>query len=167
MGVGNELEEIQMVNNENSKDGEVTFLDIDDILKKIGQFGTHQIFLVGLLCLLMVPVTFHSLIMAFIGNNPPWRCVMNNTQCNSTTGEVFDKNHEFYEARCSMDRSSWEYIKPQSFSIVTEVKEDVFKLLLNAKRRYSKPYFFFYYFHKRKLLYYIFFVIFLLVGSGL
>ena len=62
-----------MVNNENSKDEEVAFVDIDDILKKIGQFGTkfgtHQIFLFGILCLLIIPVTsYHSLIMAFIAN---------------------------------------------------------------------------------------------------
>ena len=46
---------------------------------------------------------------------------MNNTQCNST--EVFDINHDFYGERCSMDRSSWEYTKPRTFSMVTEVRK--------------------------------------------
>ena len=66
MSIDKKFEEIQMRDSEKSKDGEVAFLDVDDILKKIGQFGVYQIFLVGLLCLLMVPVTYHSLIMAFI-----------------------------------------------------------------------------------------------------
>ena len=122
MSIDKKFEEIQMRDSEKSKDGEVAFLDVDDILKKIGQFGVYQIFLVGLLCLLMVPVTYHSLIMAFIANNPPWRCAMNNnTQCNST--EMFDINHDFYGERCSMDRSSWEYTKPRTFSMVTEVRK--------------------------------------------
>ena len=122
MSIDKKFEEIQMRDSEKSKDGEVAFLDVDDILKRIGQFGVYQIFLVGLLCLLMVPVTYHSLIMAFIANNPPWRCAMNNnTQCNSTG--MFDINHDFYGERCSMDRSSWEYTKPRTFSMVTEVRK--------------------------------------------
>ena len=95
--------------------------DVDDILQEIGQYGIYQMFLVGIFCFLIIPSTYQTLIMSFIGNNPTWRCALNNTQCNSTTNKVFDKNHEFYEARCSMDRSSWEYTKPSTFSIVTEV----------------------------------------------
>ena len=110
-----------MADGEKSKDKNVILLDVDDILKKIGQFGLYQIFLVGILCLLMVPVTYHSLIMAFIGNNPSWRCAVNSTQCNSTG--IFDLNHDFYGARCSMNRSSWEYTTPRTFSMVTEVKK--------------------------------------------
>ena len=94
--------------------------DVDDILLKIGQYGIYQMFLVGIFCFLIIPSTYQTLIMSFIGNNPTWRCTKNSTQCNAT-GEVFDKNHDLYESRCSMDRSSWEYTKPSSFSIVTEV----------------------------------------------
>ena len=59
---------------------------------------------------------------------------MNNTQCNST--EVFDINQDFYEERCSMDRSSWEYTEPQTFSMVTEVREKNIRAIIspNASR---------------------------------
>lgn len=96
--------------------------DVDDILLEIGQYGIYQMLLVGIFCFLIIPSTYQTLIMSFIGNNPTWKCSVNSTQCNSTTTcQIFDKNHDFYEARCSMDRSSWEYTKPSSFSIVTEV----------------------------------------------
>ena len=116
-----ELKSKEELNNAKGKKAtEEISQDVDDILKRIGQYGIYQMFLVGIFYLLIIPGTYQTLIMTFIGNNPTWRCATNSTQCNAT-GNVFDKNHNFYEARCSMDRSSWEYTKPSSFSIVTEV----------------------------------------------
>ena len=119
--------EIELKNNSETK-GEVgeektaSSLEVDDILLEIGQYGLSQKLLVGIFCMLMIPSTYQSLIMTFIGNSPTWRCAINSTQCN-ITGEVFDKTHDFYEKRCKMERSSWEYTKDQTFSIVTEVKK--------------------------------------------
>ena len=114
-------------------------LDVDDILQRIiGQYGFWQKVLVGIFCLLIIPGTYQTLIMTFIGNNPTWRCISvvsnknstkTNTGCmnvtSSTPGDVFDKSHAFYEKRCSMKRDSWEYTKDKSYSIVTEVKKKV------------------------------------------
>ena len=91
-------------------------LDVDEILEKIGQYGLMQKFYVFIFCLLVIPGTYQTLIMTFMGNSPDWQCVANSTECNMTG--IFTKNDK---RRCEMNRNSWQYTKHRSFSIVTEV----------------------------------------------
>lgn len=47
---------------------------------------------------------------------------------------AFDVGDAFYERRCSMNRSSWEYVESKSYSIVTEVimnNDIIFSLFSN------------------------------------
>ena len=95
-------------------------LDVDEFLVYIGEFGRVQILLVCLFCLMIIPSAYHTLIMSFIGNDPGWRCALNNSECNRTG--VFLRGDLLYEDNCKMNRTSWEFIHPKEFSIVTEVK---------------------------------------------
>ena len=90
-------------------------LNVDGFLKMVGEFGTYQILLDGVFCLMMLPFTFHVLIMFFAAQEPEWRCVKNSTHCN-LNGSFTSAN----ELRCHVPRSEWEYTEPESFSIVTE-----------------------------------------------
>jgi len=86
--------------------------------------GVLQKFYVAIFCLLIIPSTYQTLIMSFIGNSPPWMCVIGE---NNGTGEcqiegVIDKQSSYYTERCKLPRQEWQYTKPFTFSIVTEVK---------------------------------------------
>ena len=105
-----------MANRKSTK--ETKELDVDEFLEKIGQYGLMQKLYVFIFCLLIVPSTYQTLIMSFVGNSPDWKCVSNNTECNMTG--IFPKTDK---RRCHMDRKSWQYTKDKSFSIVTEVSE--------------------------------------------
>jgi len=95
------------------------YMDVDEILLDIGEFGRMQVALVFIFCLLIIPPTYHTLIMSFAGSNPNWRCVANSTECNMT-GEFSVLQEDDYYKRCDMNRSSWEFTQPKEFSIVTE-----------------------------------------------
>ena len=95
------------------------YLDVDEFLELIGQYGLMQKLLVAIFCLLIIPGTYQTLIMTFIGNNPSWKCVQNSTECKFVG--VIDKNNENFKKRCDMERSAWTYTQPKEFSIVTEV----------------------------------------------
>ena len=102
-------------------------LDVDEFLEYVGQFGKAQIILCTLFCIIIIPTTYQTLVMSFAGNEPPWRCSSTNvinTEC--TMNGTFSRGDDFYEKRCNMNRSSWEFTKPKSFSIVTEVRELIF-----------------------------------------
>lgn len=94
-------------------------LSVDGFLAKIGSMGRFQWILVCVVGVMLVPVTFQTLIMTFLGLEPPWRCVRNSSVCNFTqefspTGD--DPNKNF---RCRINESEWEFTKPYT-SIVTE-----------------------------------------------
>ena len=95
--------------------------DVDEILVCIGQFGRSQILLLGLFCIIFIPSAYQTVILSFIGNTPPWRCVSGSFECRKPG--VFSSGDDFYEQNCKMNRSSWEFIQPRDFSIVTEVKK--------------------------------------------
>ena len=59
-------------------------LSVDGFLTKIGGMGRFQWILVFVVGIMMVPVTFQPLIMAFLGLEPPWKCAQNSTVCNFT-----------------------------------------------------------------------------------
>lgn len=57
---------------------------VDGFLAKIGSMGRFQWTLVCVVGIMLVPVTFQTLIMTFLGLEPSWRCVKNSTVCNFT-----------------------------------------------------------------------------------
>ena len=59
-------------------------LSVDGFLAKIGSMGRFQWILVCVVGVMLVPVTFQTLIMTFLGLEPPWRCVRNSSVCNFT-----------------------------------------------------------------------------------
>lgn len=119
-------------------------IDVDEYLKYVGECGKFQILLVLLFCLIIIPTTYQTLIMSFVGSNPSWRCVQmspvgntanfpnttvstnNATLANATAngcnlkGDI-EPGHSLYKNRCTMDRVLWEFTKPKEYSIVTDV----------------------------------------------
>nr|XP_047126330.1 solute carrier family 22 member 15-like isoform X2 [Hydra vulgaris] len=93
-------------------------MDIDEIMRQIGEFGRSQFLSLVILCLIMIPASYQTYLITFVGINPPWTCNLGSVECNKTG--VFFANHEFYNKRCSMKRESWKFIKKKQFSIVTE-----------------------------------------------
>jgi hypothetical protein len=95
---------------------------IDMMLKKIGEFGHYQWFLLCLLgyCLMAV-TTFNIMIVVFITAEPDWKCVdgyMNNTVCRFNRSITLTSDD--YKARCRMPREAWTFVDDFT-SIVTEV----------------------------------------------
>ena len=98
-------------------------VNVDDYLQHVGEFGKKQAILQVMFCILIIPSTYQKFIGTFVGSNPAWRCTGLNAECNHTKSVSFKIGHEYYNQRCSMkNRTSWEFVKPKKFSIVTEVK---------------------------------------------
>ena len=100
------------------------FVNVDQYLEHIGEFGKMQKLLLVMFSLIIMPSTCQISLLTFTGYNPSWRCTGLHQECNQT-GIVFDISHQFYKERCEMEnRTSWEFIRPKKFSIVTEVIEN-------------------------------------------
>eukprot|EP00794_Sanderia_malayensis_P005283 gene5283-biopygen4317 len=95
-------------------------VDVDEYIIHVGEFGKRQVILQIMLFLMVVPIGSHAFLIVFTANNPAWRCTGLNPECNNT-GQVFDIGHEYYDHRCKLNnRSSWQFVRPKKFSIVTE-----------------------------------------------
>ena len=101
--------------------GEQRILSVDDIINEIGPCGCYQVLLGILVCLINVPVTYQILIMYFTGHSPNWRCKNSTNHFCNISGEVSPAETGRFNSRCSMPRSSWEYVVQKDFSFVTEV----------------------------------------------
>ena len=97
-------------------------LNVDQFFESINDFGIAQKIFLLILCFMMLPPCYQYFIMTFIGNNPPWTCLSNVTDgilCNrSSTYAVEDT---FYGKRCELPKNAWNFTKPATYSIVTEV----------------------------------------------
>ena len=93
-------------------------MDVDHMLDAIGGYGFFQKRNSLLLGLIIFVLTFQTLVMVFIGAEPDWKCAAESVACKQNG--TFGSSHNFYKARCSMNRSDWEYTQPFT-SIVTEV----------------------------------------------
>ena len=98
---------------------DIVFLEMDELLEEIGEFGKAQILLLIIFVLMIIPATYQVLIMVFIGANPPWICASNSTEC--IHKGVVTAGDDFYNARCTMKRDSWTYTESKKYSIITEV----------------------------------------------
>ena len=97
-------------------------LNVDDFIKTIGEFGKAQKLITFILWLMTVPCVFQVSIIIFIGDEPPWTCASDNSSnllCDKNG--TFSESHSFYQKRCSMSRLSWNFTKPEAYSIVTQV----------------------------------------------
>ena len=94
-------------------------LGMDEILPYIGEFGKFQILLEVAFCVMVIPRSMLILVPYFAQDSPPWTCVSNSTVCR--LNGTFDAYSRFYQYRCNMPRSEWEFTKPKEYSIVTQV----------------------------------------------
>ena len=96
---------------------------MDDVLPLIGEFGKFQILLEIAFCITIFPGSMLILIPYFVQHNPPWMCVANSTVCR--LNGTYDTQSKFYEDRCKMPRSEWQFTKPKEYSIMTQVSHVV------------------------------------------
>ena len=101
-------------------------LDVDRVLREIGQFGPYQIRILVMFCFIFIPITYQTLIMVFMAYEPPWTCATasspNVSACalaNQTTAfEIYDTTTEpksLYERRCSLSREEWRFADTTSY----------------------------------------------------
>ena len=92
-------------------------LDVDSVLRRIGQFGPSQIRILVMFLFIFLPITYQTLIMVFAAYEPPWMCANNSTAClesNSSSAQnmiysTATRPIELYERRCSLNRSDWKF----------------------------------------------------------
>ena len=110
-------------------------LDVDSILRRIGQFGPFQIRILAMFLFIFFPITFQTLIMVFVAYEPPWMCAQQSQPCvefNRSSGRsavysTATKPSELYERRCTLERSDWKFANYNLYdgphnTIVDEVK---------------------------------------------
>ena len=69
-------------------------MDIDEVLKKAGNFGRVQKHLFALICLLQTPSCFFLLFITFVGMTPEWHCSGNHSKMSSERKcELYSKNN--------------------------------------------------------------------------
>ncbi|RMX39032.1 hypothetical protein pdam_00021865, partial [Pocillopora damicornis] len=113
-------------------------LDVDSVLRRIGQFGPYQIRILALFTFIFFPITYQTLIMVFVAYEPPWMCAKHSVTClesnnsspNSSSVEsavysTSTKPKQLYERRCSLKRSDWKFAEYDLYegpheTIVTE-----------------------------------------------
>ena len=99
---------------------EMNSLNPDEVLGEIGSFGRYQTRLLMILGAMKIfRDSFQTLITTFIAAEPPWKCVANSSSCN-ITGNILP-GHQFYNLRCRLPRSEWEFDTSEFSSIVSEV----------------------------------------------
>jgi len=92
-------------------------LDVDSVLRRIGQFGPSQIRILVMFLFIFLPITYQTLIMVFAAYEPPWMCANNSTAClESNSSSALSKVYstatrpiELYDRRCSLNRSDWKF----------------------------------------------------------
>lgn len=100
------------------------YVNVDEYLGHVGEFGKRQIILQILFCLMIIPATYQSLLLTFVANNPPWQCTGLSEECNQTD-VVFTVGSKLFDSRCDLlNRTSWQFTQPKRFSIVTEVRQN-------------------------------------------
>lgn len=88
---------------------------INQIISLLGDFGLFQKLIVAAFSFMSPPQVFQILFMLFGGQDPPWRCSDSSSVC-KLNGTL----PSFHPARCRMERSDWEFVVPNDFSIATE-----------------------------------------------
>lgn len=123
-------------------------LDVDSVLRRIGQFGPYQIRILVMFAFIFFPITYQTLIMVFVAYEPPWMCTKHSVAClesnSSSANSSFSQSDVYststkpkrlYERRCSLNRSDWKFAEYNLYegphmTIVNEVKQR-FVLIVN------------------------------------
>ena len=84
-------------------DDDIVELDLDEALKKAGEFGWYQKFLIFIQCLSHTVGVYHILGIAFIGLSPVWVCSEEsiNLTNETSTNDTEDTKCSLYEERDS------------------------------------------------------------------
>ena len=119
-------------------------LDVDSVLRRIGQFGPSQIRILVMFLFIFLPITYQTLIMVFAAYEPPWMCANNSTAClESNSSSALSKVYstatrpiELYDRRCSLNRSDWKFADYNLYegphqTIVNEVYVELVYLIGN------------------------------------
>lgn len=104
-----------------NKEKQSSSLDIDEIFEENGmtcflqvviQLSTFYIFLV---------TVYNFVFQFFIGGNPSWRCVRNDTTfCQKNLNRSISIMDDAFSERCNLNRNEWEYVTKRDYSFVTE-----------------------------------------------
>ena len=92
-------------------------LDLDSVLRRIGQFGPFQIRILVMFLFIFFPITYQTLVMVFVAYEPPWMCAKQSMACfesnssaaRSTVYSTATRPSELYERRCSLNRTDWKF----------------------------------------------------------
>lgn len=106
-------------NEDEDKGVDIETVDMDEYLRRGGECGRYQIWVVTLITITVTPLTFPILIFYYIGHDPMWSCV------NNATSTFCKNNTNLYEhddkERCSIPRSEWMYHTSGRTTFATEV----------------------------------------------
>ena len=121
-------------------------LDVDSVLRRIGQFGPFQIRILVMFLFIFFPITYQTLIMVFVAYEPPWMCAQQSVTCfesNSSAARSMvystaTKPSELYERRCSLNRTDWKFADYNLYegphqTIVDEVRLKTILFVLKTK----------------------------------
>jgi len=112
-------------------------LDVDSVLRRIGQFGPFQIRILAMFLFIFFPITYQTLIMVFVAYEPPWMCAQQSVACfesnsSSARSAVYStatKPIKLYERRCSLNRSDWKFADYNLYEGPHETIVDEFDLV--------------------------------------
>ena len=106
-------------NEDEDKGVDVETVDLDEYLKRGGEFGKYQIWVVMLMMIVAVPMAMPILMFYFIGFDPQWSCTEN------VAADFCRNKSDWYDhgntKRCSLPRSSWRYQNSGRATLVTDV----------------------------------------------
>ena len=105
----------------NDGEVEIEYVDMDEYIKHVGEFGRYQLLILFLIIIGTFPLVFPVLIFYYIGHGPKWKCNPNTIEdftslCTSNTS-VYESTNA---TRCDMNRTHWIYEDLGKSTIVTE-----------------------------------------------
>lgn len=117
-------------------------LDVDAVLKRIGQFGPFQIRVLVMFLFIFFPITYQTLIMVFVAFEPPWMCNRQSAACLATEGNssssrslvysTATKPSALYERRCTeLKRTDWKFAEYNLYEGPHETIVNEFDLVCN------------------------------------
>ncbi|XP_068736416.1 solute carrier family 22 member 3-like isoform X1 [Montipora capricornis] len=117
-------------------------LDVDAVLKRIGQFGPFQIRILVMFLFIFFPITYQTLIMVFVAFEPPWMCNRQSAACLATEGNssssrslvysTATKPSTLYERRCTeLKRTDWKFAEYNLYEGPHETIVNEFDLVCN------------------------------------
>jgi len=97
-------------------------LNIDEMLKVVGEYGRFQKVINAMFCIITFPSAYQLMISYFAFIEPPWRCKSDSQVCR--LNGTYNLHHKHYKYRCGHPRSEWEYTQPPGYSIITQYNLD-------------------------------------------